>query len=380
MFINSTHLPQILTAEQYTSDEQHEQEMSRLFRPAWHYVGTIADAPRDGDFFTVTLLGQPLIIWNRSGGFQTFLNVCPHRFSLITEAKCGHAGDRLRCRYHGWEFDETGNTRKIPDARSFRPLAPGELGLKKYRTETVGQLIFMTFQDDGPSLREWFGEVGWDIAETWCGENRRNASSLEMAFDANWKIKVENSIESYHLDMVHVGTFGRTPDPEVCRHVLDDRYTQYSTWEKAPTPMKARLDRLVHRLAHTEPDEEYKQFLFYPHIMFGKLRLFSWIEMVIPLSPTRSLNVAKLFSHKSTSGSLKGRLLCWALGEWGRRFTTRVAMEDFAVITEVQKGHNSGAQPSRGLVSVREERCFHFQDWVKRHTSPTEPRLAEDVA
>ena len=380
MFVNTEHLPQILSTRDYTSQDQFDREVERLFLPAWHLVGTLTDIPDDGDFRTFNLYGQELITWKSEGEYHTFLNVCPHRFSRLTKSECGHMpGERLRCQYHGWEFDCAGNTRKIPDARSFRPMAQGGLSLQKYRTETVGQLIFMNFQDDAPSLREWLGETGWEVAGSFCGEELRHSASMAVEFDANWKIKIENSVESYHIDMVHTGTFGRTPEAEECAHVLDDRYTKYSTWQKPPSKLMQRLDLLAHKLARVEPDDEYKQFLFYPHIMFGKMRLFSWVEMVTPLSPTRSYNVAKFFSPKSATGSLKGRAFAWALGEWGRRFFTQVGQEDFAIIAEVQKGHNAGVQPSSGVVSVREERCWHFQNWVKCHTSP-EPRIAEEVA
>ena len=40
-------------------------------------------------------------------------------------------------------YDETGNVRKIPDARAFRPLEPGMLGLKRYHVETCGRLVFV---------------------------------------------------------------------------------------------------------------------------------------------------------------------------------------------------------------------------------------------
>ncbi len=38
----------------------------------------------------------------------------------------------------------TGNVRCIPDARTFRPLEPGMLGLKKYHAELCGELIAPT--------------------------------------------------------------------------------------------------------------------------------------------------------------------------------------------------------------------------------------------
>jgi hypothetical protein len=84
----------------------------------------------------------------------------------------------------------------------------------------------------------------------------------------------------------------------------------------------------------------------------------------------------KLFCHKSRSGKLTSRLLCKFLAAWGKRYFYRVALEDIPILHEVQKGYDSVCRPSEGLISTREERCFHFQNWIKRATreKPVEPR------
>ncbi len=371
MFVNTEHLPQVLNSDDYTSPEQFQREMDALFLPSWQLVGTKSDLPNDGDFQTLQLLGQPLIVWNSGGAYHTFLNVCPHRFSRIKGEQHGCSPDRLQCQYHAWEFDDAGHTRKIPDAPSFKPMTQGALGLQKYRTETCGQLIFANLTDEGPSLAEYLGEV-YDFAAEFCSEHRTLAASAEFEYDVNWKIKVENSLESYHLTQVHKGTFGRTPEPEICFHELKPRWTGFKTFQPAATPWQRRLDDLTHRLAHTENTNEFRHYIVYPYIMFGRARLFSWVEALYPISATRTHNVMKLFSHKSRSGKLSSRILCKILAVWGKRYFTRVAFEDLHIIQEVQAGHMSARRPSEGVVSIREERCFHFQEYVKNATRPHE--------
>ncbi|MBW3541526.1 MAG: Rieske (2Fe-2S) protein, partial [Planctomycetes bacterium] len=194
MFLHDSHLPQLLSPGDYSSPEQHARELETLFRPGWHLVGTKSDLPREGDFLTLELLGYPLLVWRCEGRFQTFLNVCPHRFSRIAKDACGTAREKLRCQYHGWEFDCDGNTRKIPDAQSFKPMTKGALGLKRYRTQTAGQLIFATLSDDAPPLEDYLGP-GFDVAEELCSDDRRLAATLDYDVPANWKCKCENSLE-----------------------------------------------------------------------------------------------------------------------------------------------------------------------------------------
>ena len=368
MFINEAHMPQLLSADQYTSQEQYDLELERLFRPSWQFVATTSEVENDGDYFTFDLLGHPLVIWNTGGQVQAFLNVCPHRFARVCQG-CGNAKERLTCQYHGWEFDENGHTRKIPDATSFKPLTKGALGLERRRTETVGQLIFVNLSGDATDLAEFLGPA-YDVASELCSAERSNYQILDVNVEANWKVKIENSLESYHHDMVHINTFGRTPEAEVCNHELHPRWTRFGCLERAEGRLDGLLDRLAHRLAHVEPDYEYKHWVFYPNLMFAKARLFSWAESILPISPTQLRIRTAFFCNLGTSRRHRTGLLKKGLSAWGEKFFTRVAYEDVAIVEEVQRGLAAPARPSPGVISIREERISHFQNYVQQARSP----------
>src|SRR5918995_701064 len=73
-----------------------------------------------GDFLTFDLLETPILLRNFDGELRALLNVCPHRHSKLTEKPRGNT-EKLRCQYHGWEYNAEGGTGKIPDAKAFRP-------------------------------------------------------------------------------------------------------------------------------------------------------------------------------------------------------------------------------------------------------------------
>lgn len=367
MFIHETHLPQVLTPEEYTSEDHLDKEMGAIFHDSWQFIGTLADIPNDGDFLTFELFGKPLIVWNRDGELHTFLNVCPHRFSMLSHDKCGHFDERLTCQYHGWQFDETGNTRKIPDARSFKPMKNGELGLVKYHTETVGQLIFVNLSENPPPLREQLGP-GYEVARELFAMDRRQCLSWDYEVECNWKVKIENSLESYHVDYIHPSTFGTAPEAEICFHEMDEGWTTYATTQTAPRSIDDYLNHAVHRIAKKEFDPEYKHYHYYPGLMYAKMGLFSWAEIVFPVTPHRTRIVAKIFINSGPPDRLRSRLLYRALRKWGSKFLWRVVEEDTSVMPDIQKGLLCGQQPSRGLISVREERLFHFQEYIRDKT------------
>ena len=379
MFLHDTHLPQVLPPSAYTSQEQLDREIERLFRPAWHLAGSFAELPKDGDFLTMTILDHPVLLWREGGEFQAFLNVCPHRFSQLSCEPKGHCHPQLKCQYHGWEFDREGHTRLIPDARSFKPMSKGALSLQTLRTETVGQLVFVNLNDDAPPLRDWLGEKASGLLEELFPPNFRLVQTLDFEVEANWKCRMENAVESYHVDMVHKQTFGVTPPAEDVIHEMEPGWsTYYVTETAARSKIEEQMDRLMHRLAGQEQDRVYRNYFRYPHVMFSKIRLFRSMELVLPLSPTRSRFIYKIFCYENPN-SWRSRLARRLLSEWGKRFFPKVVAEDANAVQWMQKGLNSPRHSSEGVVSAREERCYHFQEYVKNETMPKKPELARVV-
>jgi phenylpropionate dioxygenase-like ring-hydroxylating dioxygenase large terminal subunit len=212
MFVSDSHLPQLLAPEAYRSVEQHDREFERLFARGWHMVCTTADLPRDGDYVTLRLGSIPLLVRRCGGDVRTFLNVCAHRYCELTSSPRGH-DPAFACQYHGWEYDESGNTRRIPDAPSFKPLQKGMLCLTSYRTALCGQLVFVSLDPEAPDLAGFLGESHAVYARLF-SDRYEQVVAWDRECDANWKVGVENGLESYHVSCVHAGTFGVTPDAE----------------------------------------------------------------------------------------------------------------------------------------------------------------------
>ena len=85
-------------------------------------------------------MGTPVLIRNEQGKFVAFLNVCAHRHGLVARDSHGNA-PRIRCGYHGWEYDADGRMVKMPLAECFVPIGRGEFGLQRLRVAALGRLI-----------------------------------------------------------------------------------------------------------------------------------------------------------------------------------------------------------------------------------------------
>ena len=86
--------------EFYVEDALHETDVERIFRRQWVFVGHSCQVKEPGEFFTVTIGTDPLIIIRGDDGIiRAMHNTCRHRGTLISLEECGTAR-RLVCPYH----------------------------------------------------------------------------------------------------------------------------------------------------------------------------------------------------------------------------------------------------------------------------------------
>ena len=374
MFLHDTHLPQILQPEHYTSSETMREEVEKLILPGWHLACSVFDLPNEGDFLTFELLGTPLIVWRHEDEFYAFLNVCPHRSCMLTSQESGCL-PKLKCQYHGWEFDCSGNVGKIPDARNFRPLKPGMLGLRTFRTARAGHLVFVTLNDDAPSLPESLGP-GYEMLQENCGGEWLPLFSGEREVEANWKVYIENTIETYHVEAVHPTTLRKIPDAETCEHELYDQGSKLLTHGKEE--QLDWLDHTVHRLVGKQNDGKYHNLVCYPNFGMGKMSLFSWVDEVLPISPHRMKIVARSFVYAGRSDSWLRPIMFRVLRRWAMNFFSQLVEEDTVVMEAVQRGQSARFRPLGGLISAREERIFAFQKYMQTTLNLPQPENTWD--
>ncbi|SRR6056297_3592759 len=382
MFVSAHHVPNLLDASVYVSESQLAEEQARLFMPAWHCVGHTDEFPHEGSYRTLNLFSHPLLVCRFGDQLHCYLNICSHRFCTLTDKPCGQFDKRLKCQYHGWEFDETGNTRKIPDAGNFKPLKPGVLGLTKFRCETAGSLVWITFDDDAPSLAAYLGPL-YSRCEDWFGPQSRLVITEDdfgshAEHRCNWKVIIENVLESYHVEMVHPKTF-KTASPE-----SQSSHSFYENWDHLEVDYSEDgnfLQGLVSRMIGVKPDYTWHHLCRYPNVVFGQLAWFHFVQAAVPLTPTTTRFFTRVVVDPGKVGSLRARLMLIGLRRWAKKWFPTVNREDAQVFPGVQIGLASPRRPRGGLVSRREERIFAFQKYIQAQTNcevPTEPALFAD--
>ncbi|MEM1227626.1 MAG: aromatic ring-hydroxylating dioxygenase subunit alpha [Planctomycetota bacterium] len=373
MFVHRNRLQHLLRPTHYRDPDHYASETKQLFRASWQFVCSVSEVQQDGDFRTVERFGVPILVRNFGGVYRAFQNICPHRHSMLT---CEASGNSpvLKCQYHGWQFQCDGRTAKIPEPRAFRPWDRDNARLTPVRLERCGDLLFVCLDQEAPSLRDWLSPYFDTIENVFSRPDWRMAEAWDFDAACNWKVVIENTLESYHVAEVHPNWMdGQLPAEEHSEHELDERYTMLRFSNQ--TGLQARAVRACQQLGGT-PIQGYWHLHVHPNLVFVFTDTFNYFATTIPTGPETCQVQMRMFPFwPSTNNPWKMglRFACWRIS---RRMTRTIFGEDRTIYGAQQRGISRS--PHRGVIGIREERIFQFQEYICRRLSiPPEPHPAD---
>jgi len=198
-----------LPREFYLDGDIFAEEMERIFYANWLFAGSSCEIPNPGDYFTLPVGEESLIIIrDKNGEAHAHFNVCRHRGSKIATEDRGCA-KALVCPYHQWVYAPDG---KLTNARlmgdTFRP---EEYTLRKAHIREVAGLIFVCIAEDAPDFQPMLEAIEPQLRPH--GLDRAKVVARQTyEVRANWKVLVENNRECYHCRVSH---------PEFCMSNYD---------------------------------------------------------------------------------------------------------------------------------------------------------------
>ncbi len=191
-----------------TSQEVLDLERQRIFERSWLYVGHESEVPGHGDFRRREIAGRPLILLRGSDGTVRVLqNSCRHRGAMVCRLDAGSA-DTFTCFYHGWTYDNKGALVGVPDAQGYPDsFDRAELGLVPApRVGNYRGFYFVNFDAQAEDLGAYLGEsrtfIDLVVEQSPHGV-RLLPNTIRYGIHANWKLMSENSLDSYHVPVLH---------------------------------------------------------------------------------------------------------------------------------------------------------------------------------
>lgn len=167
--------------------------MGRLMRRYWVPVLSSWEIPEpDCPQVRVKILGEKLLAYRDSQGRAALIDeFCAHRGVSLFFARNEENG--IRCSYHGWKFDLSGQCVELP---SVPDLAP-KMRIKAYPCVERGGLVwaYMGPPDKQPAPPEL----------EWCAVPESHRYVSKRLQECSWLQAMEGGIDSSHVSWLHKG-------------------------------------------------------------------------------------------------------------------------------------------------------------------------------
>ena len=354
----------------YTSPEVLRFEREAIFAREWLCAGRVERIPNPGDWFTVTLGDEPVIVVrDKDGELRALSAVCQHRAMQV----CDGAGNSttFKCPYHHWNYALDGRLLGAPAMERTEGFDKSAWGLPRLQVEVWQGFVFVNLDAAAPplapSLRGYEPYIAnYDVAEAVCP-----GTFTLRDLPWNWKVMFENFNDGYHANRLHQYVQDFCPSnmsafPEPCD---DDSNVIFRT--SGYTHIDGGFNathRVIMEVFPELTEEERTRSTFAlvpPTLCFGTAPDQCFFFLVRPqTAQTIDVEIGYIFHPSALDDPLFEEKI--ALSDAGVQVFVR---QDQDATTKVQNGLNSRFAP-RGRYSWQEESHVQFNRWlVQRYRS-----------
>lgn len=303
--------PRSLPGRFYVNDDYFNYECMSVLRGGWHCVGRVDEVPNIGDYFTLQLFNEPIIIVHDTSGIKALSNVCRHRGMQLAQGK-GTAKSFV-CSYHAWSYATDGALLRAARMRN-EGFDPKTCKLGTFHCVTKLGFIYICLAPNPPDLESDLEGLDAVIAP-FEPENYNIVYTATEVWQTNWKCLVENFMEGYHLSVVHPKTLHHyTPTGLSRKAVSGEGFTSYFAHypEKAPSRGKG-ADGLT-------PEQRHRSTLF---------SVFPCQVVSVAATLLVSLSI-----RPKTAGSIEVK---WTMSVYGDELDEETIRERIALWKEVNR-------------------------------------------
>ena len=349
----------------YIDPQSFEVERRTLFGAAWVFAAMRSEVALDGDFVRVALAGSELIVRNSRGVVRAFANVCSHRHSRLCLEPRGNGP--MRCPYHGWVYSHEGIPVGIPFKDQFPQVLadPAGFRLQEHVTDCIGDFIFVRMAAEGVSLVEYLGATALAFLQGVSSGAGDLLDEFAKEVPANWKIVVENSLEGYHVPVVHSRTLGAADGMAAGYEAVNEDFASprhSSMTKRAEAGWLGKWSRMSRAIGDWPfRFDHYIHYLIFPNLTITSFLGYSFhVQRFDPLNHLATQVHSRILSSRFSGQTEAGRRMIAKMHADGIDFTHRVFAEDLTVCASVQSGMSQAARPAL-LAADHERRVLHFQ-------------------
>ncbi len=346
----------------YTSADFYRREVDRIWKKVWNFIGSMDQIPSRGDYFTLNFADVPIIILrDADGAIRAFANTCRHRGSELLEGK-GNC-KLIVCPYHSWTYDLTGNLRGAPEMEKTLDFDKAEYGLVPIKIDTWGGFLFISFDENAPSLKKFLGDLPDKLAP-YSLENMALVRRKTFEMECNWKLFVENAKESYHIATVHRATINKYASAKAAGYWVEEPTGEYvitfAQHEGSMALLKgAKGFPTIETLAGRREAGGTYAPLIYPSTYLACTIDCAWYLEMHPISPSRTVMVHGALFPKQR---LERPDFDEVVKNYFQRWDVTIE-EDILASVRQQRGLETPYAPP-GRFSYREPLVHQIDNWI----------------
>jgi phthalate 4,5-dioxygenase oxygenase subunit len=345
--------------------------MGNLMRQYWVPAVMSSELPSpDSDPVRVLILGEQLIAFrDTQGQVGLMAHNCPHRGASLFFGRNEESG--LRCVYHGWKFDITGQCIDMPNE-------PAESDFKSkvravaYPTRERNGIVwaYMGPRSEPPPLPDLEGNM--------LGDGEWNVTAIQR--ECNWLQALEGDIDTSHFSFLHAGSLQQESQDE-------GTFSYYMLANRAPHYAVVETDYGAMYGAYRDTDDGRRYwrvaqylFPFYTMPPQGVLGHKVTVRCWVPMDDTHTMFIMSGPKFRRPAGAPPpaagaagpmGRLLPQTTDWHGRFRMIANGSNDYQIDRDKQR-RNSNSEDYTGITGI------HLQDQaVTESMGPIVNRAAE---
>lgn len=325
----------------YRDAEFLDAERDAVFAPSWQIVCHVNDIPAPGDYHTLDIMGERLVVLrDRDGTLRGFHNVCRHRAARLLDGPKGHCRHAITCPYHAWGYAFDGRLVSVPFREQFPDLEPERTGLVPVELEVFLGFIFVRQRPGGPVVAEMMAPYRAELEPYRLPQLVPLGRVTLRPRAVNWKNVGDNYSDALHIPAAHPGLtrlFGRSYGAEA-REWVDKMWGDLR--DEPSANLSERLyQRYLPAVDHLPPARrrQWSYYKLWPNIAFDIYPDQVDFMQFFPVSPTETVIREIAYILPDARREMRAvRYLNW-------RINRRVSLEDKDLIERVQDGMGSSS-------------------------------------
>ena len=338
--------------------------------PGWACIAFAEDLPEKNYVLPIDFMGIPLLITrDKEDELRVFHNVCSHRGMHLADKPCQTKG-MLVCPYHSWTYNMDGKLRGTPHIGGYgkhkHPEFDQESGkLREIRSAFWFNAIFINLSGDAIAFEDYIAPLTRQFDPLCSADDRlkfiaaNTDCRTRLTVQSNWKLPVENYLESYHLPTVHPALNKISP---LDVHFDLDRFKN-GGGQGSKNYTRVNLNGSLLPQLPSWPSNKENRALYpvlYPNTLIGLHSDHLFIMYLQPTSHNETVEHVRIsYVGDEALGEPYKAHRKTILDSW-----TSVFEEDIFAVERMQKGRLSPGYEGGIFSPVMDAPTVHFHEWV----------------